>query len=758
MRPRQFLHSQGKLTSPLLLRIAAINLVSLLLLSAFNYLTFYNKGNNSFRQSLTQYNQRVADLAFQNIDRQIIQNAVGIQYRFFSDITSNKTLLKPQETDISNTPQDILALHAKLRELLEAHPVVHSINIFYEATDTIVTGRGNTHFVQTAQERERYLPWYADYIAGGKTFKIASLDKRVYPVQIYNSVELAGGNDKLISVISTVKNSRWNDKNIVIAVHILPTYFAEYIDENAGKFIIADKKGREIYSTPGGSPQAAQIIAAAGEGTTGTVKLDELGVVVSRSQNDALGLRYYHAIPYAVFFKDYNSYLKELILIYLLSVLVMFVILTIISQMTNAAYHKRLLLTSRQVGLPLSERDKSFDGSLASLTTQLSTLNSEVQQSRPIAYSNYVRSLIFGKQAGAAYGELAPLLGSFEGVFCIIVNMTAAQGAKLELAAVQAQLQAASPHCHLLATTLEQNQICLAVCVDSAAVADTRTALLTDLGELFGEGFTAHGQWTPFGERREQCFKAAFDSAADICRYHFIFPHRAQLHFEEIGPVQIKNTGSHLKLFAEIEKDINSENLLEYKDHILGLTESFKCGNYSIDYCSSTLRDFVTLLYNITQSRQLDMWLTFGYDIRAHYKQIEDIDAFYRWSCELGEVLMQNLRQRKKALAPDLQSRILELIDENLEKNISLEFLADSLGWRPDVLSRTFKQLMGKNYSDYTKEKKLARAKQLIAQGLPMKDIAARLGYNSAQYFIKIFKESFGVTPYQYKKNGMSSL
>ncbi len=33
-----------------------------------------------------------------------------------------------------------------------------------------------------------------------------------------------------------------------------------------------------------------------------------------------------------------------------------------------------------------------------------------------------------------------------------------------------------------------------------------------------------------------------------------------------------------------------------------------------------------------------------------------------------------------------------------------------------------------------------------------MKDIAYRLGYSSPQYFIKIFKETYGITPYQYKK------
>lgn len=741
--------------SPLLIRIGVINLVSLLILSLFNYFTFYNRGNKAFMQSLTQYNQRVADIAFKNIDKQIIRSAVELQYRFFSDISSNQTLLLPQERDISDESESIFALRAKLTEILALYPVVHSINIYYEATSIIVTGRGNVHFPQNADERDVFLPWYEAYAKSEKGFAITSLQQQVYPVQIYKATDLAQGNNKLISVVSTVKNSRWADKSIVVAVHVLPTYFAEYIDEEQGQFIIADADKKVVYVTPGHEAEAEHIIAAAADMKNDTVKLEALRLVVSHSRNDALGLDYYHAIPDSVFFKDYNTYLKDLLVIYLLSVAVMFAILTLISHDTNKAYRKRLLSSTKKVGLQLSE-DESFDGSLDNLASQLTNINTEMQLSRPMLYYNHVRSLILGRQAGVAYQELNQLLGNFEGVLCVIVNTQTSDTAKLDLVAVQAGLQTDEAACRILLTTLEQNQICIVICTDSVNANAVREHIFERVSILFEDSYTADGQFMVFGEKREQCFKQAFDSVQTIDRYHFIFPQKQRLHYAEIGPVQIKNTGSHLRLFAEIEKDINGENLLAFKEHLYDLTESFKYGNYSIDYCSSTLRDCVTMLYNITQSRQLDMLLTFGYDIRAHYKQIADIDEFYSWSCELGEVLMHNLRQRKKALAPDLQSRILQLIDENIEKDLSLEFLADSLGLRPDILSRTFKQLLGKSYVDYVKEKKLGIAKQLIAQDMSIKDIAARLGYSSPQYFIKIFKESYGVTPYQYKKGTLA--
>ena len=46
----------------------------------------------------------------------------------------------------------------------------------------------------------------------------------------------------------------------------------------------------------------------------------------------------------------------------------------------------------------------------------------------------------------------------------------------------------------------------------------------------------------------------------------------------------------------------------------------------------------------------------------------------------------------------------------------------------------------------------MARVLELLAEDCSVKDIAGRMGYHSPQYFIKVFKEIYGLTPYQYKK------
>ena len=150
--------------------------------------------------------------------------------------------------------------------------------------------------------------------------------------------------------------------------------------------------------------------------------------------------------------------------------------------------------------------------------------------------------------------------------------------------------------------------------------------------------------------------------------------------------------------------------------------------------------------------KQLDMWIVFGYDIREYYKQIENIDEFGHWVLSICEVLLQNIRQKRQSVDMDMQAHLAQMIEENLENDISLDFLSDQFSMRPDSLSRLFKQMMGKGYTEYIKEKKMERAMELLKEDESIKDIAQKLGYNSPQYFIKIFKEIYGLTPYQYKK------
>ena len=99
-----------------------------------------------------------------------------------------------------------------------------------------------------------------------------------------------------------------------------------------------------------------------------------------------------------------------------------------------------------------------------------------------------------------------------------------------------------------------------------------------------------------------------------------------------------------------------------------------------------------------------------------------------------------------------LIQRALEYIEKNMDNTeYAVEELSRDLGMTRMNLYRKLQSITGNTPSDFIKSIRLKRAAQLL-QGsqLTMVEVADCVGFSSASYFTKCFKEMFGVTPTQY--------
>lgn len=97
----------------------------------------------------------------------------------------------------------------------------------------------------------------------------------------------------------------------------------------------------------------------------------------------------------------------------------------------------------------------------------------------------------------------------------------------------------------------------------------------------------------------------------------------------------------------------------------------------------------------------------------------------------------------------ELIQRALEYIEKNMDNTeYAVEELSRDLGMTRMNLYRKLQSITGNTPSDFIKSIRLKRAAQLL-QGsrLTMAEVADRVGFSSASYFTKCFKEIFGVTP-----------
>jgi AraC-like DNA-binding protein len=95
----------------------------------------------------------------------------------------------------------------------------------------------------------------------------------------------------------------------------------------------------------------------------------------------------------------------------------------------------------------------------------------------------------------------------------------------------------------------------------------------------------------------------------------------------------------------------------------------------------------------------------------------------------------------------------MAFIDTHYMRDISLDDCADHCTTNAFVLSRTFKQVSGKNFIDYLTELRMSKAKTLLRDSeRRINEIAEQVGYQHS-YFNRLFKKYEGVTPSQYREN-----
>lgn len=705
-------------------KLLYINLFSITFLALFNYLVFHNLNSKAYLESFTVYNQRINDLAFQNIDRQIMEAATEIPQLYFSEMKQNEDLLLPQEEDVMGSPAGIRGLVNQMEEIKKFYSYVKSMDVYYEGTQTVVTGFNLVHHIASDEEIKKYLPWYEEFQETGKLNAFLESSHGIYPT-----------GEPVITFASRISRSKWKDRGIVVAIHISPESLKEYMDEEEGTLMVTTSSGKILYLTKGRDYKEAGLVENDVKKqekkekklvTLLPVHLDSGETTVFHSGFQRTGLEYYYYIQNNRLYADYNVQNRIFLMNFLLSIFFNLAILSVFSWFNHCAFKKRMSKASEEI----------------------TTLNETVRSSRPLLLQNAVRSLILNRRMDQAYEQAAEYL-QYDSVSTAVLYHPDLNGASDLVLRLQEELLNGNGSYHSLFTTMEKGEVAVILSFDAA---NMQLVYQDFQKRLFAVAEDCHLILGKALELSKENIRNSYLNAAEIARYRFIYSERLLLTDADVEIEKRKGSGSHLRLFEAIERDIFSENFQDFQYHIEALTVSFQEGNYTIDYCMSTLRDLVSLLYQIMNQRQLDMWIIFGYDIREYYKQIESLEEFKIWMLDLCSILLENMRQKKQNVDTDLQAKLTALIDENLENEISLDFLCDRLDMRPDALSRQFKQVMGKGYTEYIKEKKMARVLELLAEDCSVKDIAGRMGYHSPQYFIKVFKEIYGLTPYQYKK------
>ena len=96
---------------------------------------------------------------------------------------------------------------------------------------------------------------------------------------------------------------------------------------------------------------------------------------------------------------------------------------------------------------------------------------------------------------------------------------------------------------------------------------------------------------------------------------------------------------------------------------------------------------------------------------------------------------------------------IKEYIDQNYNQNIKISMFTSKYFFSKEYLSKLFKSKYGCGIYTYVQEVRMQRAKDLLLNpNIKVQHISERLGYADNHYFSKAFKNYYGLSPSQFRK------
>lgn len=177
-------------------------------------------------------------------------------------------------------------------------------------------------------------------------------------------------------------------------------------------------------------------------------------------------------------------------------------------------------------------------------------------------------------------------------------------------------------------------------------------------------------------------------------------------------------------------------------------------GYYSI--ANYSYGNFSWLIIHKSPEDSQQVISNFSETLLFNLKEILKIDAskssYKIWS-KLSDLVKQPSLNYFEDAESDIILKALSYMNDNYDKNISLNDVAEHVYMTPVYFSTFFKKATGENFIKRMTSIRLERAKELLLNSnMTVNEICYKVGYNHIGNFLDKFKKKFNMTPNEYRK------
>lgn len=141
-----------------------------------------------------------------------------------------------------------------------------------------------------------------------------------------------------------------------------------------------------------------------------------------------------------------------------------------------------------------------------------------------------------------------------------------------------------------------------------------------------------------------------------------------------------------------------------------------------------------------------------GFDLLLDQSMIHSLDKLKEWSFTMMDKLKGELSTNDQNTKSYIIKQVQEIVSNDLGQETSVKMIADRVYLHPVYLSKIYKLETSESLGDYIIRMRMERALYLLKHtNKKIYEITSELGYQNPQYFSKMFKKHYGLSPNEFR-------
>lgn len=241
----------------------------------------------------------------------------------------------------------------------------------------------------------------------------------------------------------------------------------------------------------------------------------------------------------------------------------------------------------------------------------------------------------------------------------------------------------------------------------------------------------------------------SYKDALSCIKYRLFYPEQSLFLAEHILYRELSVTEFSSKNLQQFSKTLHTGEIAQIREMIDILIQEIVGTECSYAQAFRRIQEIYSVFWSFT----IENNTTSDYVFSENAQKFDDIYQFGEWLSELTELFVKKQDMKSSVTASEMMEYAKRIIEENIDKDLSLDIVADRLFITPAYLSTMFKNEIGINFNAYIVERRLELARELVLNtNYSINQITKNVGFNSSTYLIKRFRERFGDTPINYKR------